>query len=107
MEKGRRVERGERGNVVFTNPDKESGRHVGEKRSGIVYRFPRYLTTRLDSEIYLVPVLFLVSHLRRNEPSAPPFKSNQYTCFGKLFSTRFFVFSSFNSVVSNDIREMY
>lgn len=45
-----REEESEKGagmDTVFTNPDKEPGRHVGEKRSGVVYRFPvKYLTAR-------------------------------------------------------------
>lgn len=34
---------------------KSLGRHVGEKKSGVVYRSSSYLTARPDSEIYLAP----------------------------------------------------
>lgn len=34
---------------------KSPGRHVGEKKSGAVYRSSSYLTARPDSEIYLAP----------------------------------------------------
>lgn len=40
---------------------KSLGRHVGEKKSGVVYRSSSYLTARSDSEIYLALSSSLVS----------------------------------------------
>lgn len=40
---------------------KSPGRHVGEKKSGVVYRSSSYLTAKPDSEIYLAPSPSFVS----------------------------------------------